>query len=122
MISETAFFVKDVIGPKGCVSIVAKEAGGKGKSDSVESHTKTESLKWHHADIDANNAFTRPDEWIDLTDEPDHQELCNREQAFFLKAIQKDMDLTDHIEDAVNSLRIAFACDESVRTGSVVKI
>jgi len=122
MISETAFFVKDVIGPKGCVSIVAKEAGGKGKSDSVESHTKTESLKWHHADIDANNAFTRPDEWIDLTDEPDHQELCNREQAFFLKAIQKDMDLTDHIEDAVNSLRIAFACDESVRSGSVVKI
>jgi hypothetical protein len=104
------------------VSIVAKEAGGKGKSDSVESHTKTESLKWHHADIDANNAFTRPDEWIDLTDEPDHQELCNREQAFFLKAIQKDMDLTDHIEDAVNSLRIAFACDESVRSGSVVKI
>lgn len=120
MISETAFFVKDVIGPKGCVSIVAREAGGKGKSDSVESHTKTESLKWHHADIDADNAFTRPDEWIDLTDEPDHQELCNREQAFFLRAIQEDIDLADHIEDAVNSLRIAFACDESVRTGNVV--
>jgi predicted dehydrogenase len=122
MISETAFFVKDVIGPKGCVSIVAKDAGGKGKSDSVESHTKTESLKWHHADIDANNAFTRPDEWIDLTDEPDHQELCNREQAFFLKAIQENIDLTDHVEDAVNSLRIAFACDESVRTGNVVAL
>ena len=30
MMSETAFFVKDVIGPKGCVSIVAKEAGGIG--------------------------------------------------------------------------------------------
>jgi predicted dehydrogenase len=40
MISETAFFVKDVIGPKGCVSIVAKEAGASGKSDSVESHTQ----------------------------------------------------------------------------------
>jgi predicted dehydrogenase len=122
MVSETAFFVKDVIGPKGCVSIVAKEAGGKGKSDSVESHTKTESLKWHHADIDEKNEFTRPDEWIDLTDEPDHQELCNREQAFFLKAIRDDMDLTDHVNDAVNSLRIAFACDESVRTGEVVKL
>ncbi|MFM9076178.1 MAG: Gfo/Idh/MocA family protein, partial [Bacteroidota bacterium] len=44
MISETAFFVKDVIGPKGCVSIVARDAGGAGKSDSVEAHTKTESL------------------------------------------------------------------------------
>lgn len=122
MISETAFFVKDVIGPKGCVSIVAKEAASKGHSDSVESHTKTESLKWHHADIDANNAFTRPDEWIDLTDEPDHQELCNREQAYFLKAIEEDMDLTDHVADAVDSLRIAFACDDSVRSGQVVRL
>lgn len=122
MISETAFFVKDVIGPQGCVSIVAKEAGGKGKSDSVESHTKTESLKWHHAAIDAENRFTQPDEWIDLTDEPDHQELCNREQAFFLHAIQHNTNLTDHVADAVNSLKIAFACDESVRTGNVVKL
>lgn len=122
MISETAFFVKDVIGPEGSVSIVAKDAGAAGKSDSVEAHTKTESLRWHHATIDENNAFVRKDDWIDLTDEPDHQELCNREQAYFLKAIQEDIDLTDHVEDAVNSLRIAFACDESVRTGEVVKL
>lgn len=122
MISETAFFVKDVIGPEGSVSIVAKDAGAAGKSDSVEAHTKTESLRWHHAAIDENNAFVRKDDWIDLTDEPDHQELCNREQAYFLKAIQENIDLTDHVEDAVNSLRIAFACDESVRTGEVVKL
>jgi predicted dehydrogenase len=122
MMSETAFFVKDVIGPKGSVSIVAKEAGGKGKSDSVESHTKTESLRWHHADINEQNEFVKTDEWIDLTDEPDHQELCNREQAYFLKAIVEDIDLTDHIDDAVNSLKIAFACDESVRTGSAIQL
>jgi hypothetical protein len=122
MISETAFFVKDVIGPKGCVSIVAKDASGAGKSSSIEAHTKTESLRLHHADLNEKNAFTKPDEWIDLTDEPDHQELCNREQAYFMKAILEDIDLTDHVEDAVNSLRIAFACDESVRTGQVVKL
>ena len=122
MMSETAFFVKDVIGPKGCVSIVAKDAGGKGKSDSVEAHTKTESLRWHHAGIDSNNEFTHQDEWIDLTDEPDHQELCNREQAYFLKAIVENIDLTDHMDDAVNSLKIAFACDESVRTGGAVSL
>jgi len=122
MISETAFFVKDVIGPKGCVSIVAKDAGGAGKSSSIEAHTKTESLRLHHADLNDKNAFTKPDEWIDLTDEPDHQELCNREQAYFMKAIYEDVDLTDHVEDAVNSLRIAFACDESVRSGQVVKL
>ncbi len=122
MMSETAFFVKDVIGPNGCVSIVAKEAGAAGKSDSVDAHTKTESLRWHHAAIDLKNEFTKPDEWIDFTDEPDHQELCNREQAYFLKAITENIDLTDHVEDAVNSLRIAFACDESVRTGSPVML
>ena len=122
MMSETAFFVKDVIGPKGCISIVAKDAGGKGKSDSIEAHTKTESLRWHHAAIDSNNEFTNQDEWIDLTDEPDHQELCNREQSYFLKAIVEDIDLTDHMDDAVNSLKIAFACDESVRTGGAVSL
>lgn len=120
MISETAFFVKDVIGPKGCVSIVAKDAGASGKSDSVEAHTKTESLRFHHAGIDDKNNFTKQDEWIDLQDEPDHQELCNREQRYFLEAIDENLDLTDHMQDAVNSLRIAFACDESVRTGKVV--
>ncbi len=122
MISETAFFVKDVMGPKGCVSIVAKDAGASGKSDSVEAHTKTESLRFHHADIDDKNIFTKKDEWINLQDEPDHQELCNREQLYFLKAIKENLDLTDHMDDAVNSLRIAFACDESVRSGNVVSL
>lgn len=122
MMSETAFFIKDVIGPKGCVSIVAKDAGSAGKSDNVDSHTKTESLKVHYADIDKSNNFTKPDEWIDLTDEPNHQELCDREQIYFLKAIHENIDLTDHLADAVNSLKIAFACDESVRTGKVVQL
>lgn len=122
MISETAFFVKDVFGPKGSVSIVAKEAGASGKSDSVEAHTKTESLLVHHADLNDKGQFARQDHWIDLTDEPDHQELCNREQAYFLKAITEDSNLTDHLIDAVNSLRIAFACDESVKTGKVVNL
>jgi predicted dehydrogenase len=122
MISETAFFVKDVFGPNGAVSIVAKEAGSSGKSDHVDSHTKTESIKVHHAAIDDKNNFTQKDEWIDLTDEPDHQELCNREQAYFLKAIQENLDLTEHLSDALNSLKIAFACDESVKTGEIVRL
>lgn len=120
MMSETAFFVKDVIGPKGSVSIVAKDAGAAGKSDSIESHSKTESLRVHYADLDKNEKFAKEDEWINLKDEPDHQELCNREQRYFLKAIRENVDLTDHMQDAVNSLRIAFACDQSVKSGQVV--
>jgi predicted dehydrogenase len=122
MISETAFFVKDVFGPKGSVSIVAKDAGGYGKSSSIEAHTKTESLRFHHADLDKNEKFAKEDIWINLEDEPDHQELCNREQRYFLRSIMEDINLSDHAEDAVNSLRIAFACDESVRTGKVVSL
>jgi predicted dehydrogenase len=120
MVSETAFFIKDVFGPKGAVSIVAKESSKVGMSDNIDSHTKTESIKVHHADLDKNDEFVKADEFIDMHDEPDHQELCNREQRFFLKAIHDDLDLTHPTEDAINSLRIAFACDESVRTGQVV--
>jgi predicted dehydrogenase len=122
MMSETAFFVKDVIGPKGSVSIVAKEAGAAGKSDEVDAHTKTESIKVHYADLDGEDKFAKQDTWVDLTDEPDHQELCNREQRYFLRAILEDIDLTDPTDDAINSLKIAFACDESVRTGQIVKL
>ncbi len=122
MVSETAFFVKDVFGPKGSVSITAKDAGATGKSDNVDSHTKTESIRIHHSEIDSANKFTKADEWIDMKDEPDHQELCNREQTYFLRAIQDDLDLDNHLEDAFNSLRIAFACDESVKTGKTIKL
>ncbi|SFC58852.1 Predicted dehydrogenase [Parapedobacter composti] len=122
MVSETAFFIKDVFGPKGSLSIVAKEAGRSGNSDNVAAHTQTESLRLHHADIDAANRFTKPDEWIDLADEPDHQELCNREQRFFLNAIRNDLDLSVQTEQAISSLEVALACDESVRSGQPVKL
>ncbi len=122
MVSDNAFFIKDVFGPKGAVSIVAKKAAAVGNSDNIDDHTKTESIKVHHADLNKDDEFSKPDEFIDLTDEPDHQGLCDREQLFFLKAIHEDLDLTDPTEDAINSLRIAFACDESVKTGDVVKL
>jgi predicted dehydrogenase len=122
MMSETAFFVKDVIGPRGSVSIVAKTAAADGKSDSVDAHTKTESLRFHHSQLNENNQFVKDDQWINLNDEPNHQELCDREQQYFLKAIREDIDLTEQLSNAVNSLRIAFACDESIRTGQVISL
>ncbi len=121
MVSETAFFVKDVFGPKGAVSIVAKDASAAGKSSDVDSHTKTESIRVHHAEMDDKNNFTKKDEWIDMKDEPNHQGLCNREQRYFFEAIEKNLDLSDHLNDALNSLKIAFACDESVKTGEIVR-
>ena len=123
MISETAFFVKDMIGPKGCVSIVAREEADAGvKSTDHDSHTRTNTLRLHHSGLNADGSFARPDE-IELTkDEPGHQDLCEREQRLFLKAIRGEVDLSEHLEDAINSLRIVFAADESMRTGEVVRL
>jgi predicted dehydrogenase len=120
MMSETAFFVKDVVGPRGAVSIVAAQAGAAGKSANVSAHTQTESLRLHHAAMNEAGEWAQADEWISLDDEPDHQELCNREQAFFLQTIRENTDLTGHLNDALNSLRIAFACDAAVRSGKTI--
>lgn len=119
MMSETAFFVKDVIGPKGSVSI---SDDAKGDSDSVEDHTKTGGLLLHHAIHDSKGNFAKPDEIINTSDEPDHDGLCLLEQEYFLKAILEDLDLSDHMRDAVNSLRIVLAADESFRTGKTVDL
>jgi predicted dehydrogenase len=116
MMSETAFFVKDVIGPKGSVSIVMAENAGGVKSDDINAHVKTNQILWHHADM------TKPDERIDMTDEPGHDDLCEREQRFLINAIDKNVDLGDHMDDAVKSLRIVMAADQSVRTGEVVRL
>ncbi len=119
MMSETAFFVKDVIGPQGCVSIVADPLK---ESADIDAHTATESLKVHYRETDEQGHFTQPDEIIDLSDEPDHNELCKREQLYLLKTIQEDLDLTTHWHDAVNSLRIVLAADESIKTGRTVEL
>jgi hypothetical protein len=116
MMSETAFFVKDVIGPKGSVSIVMAETAGNVKSDDINAHTKTNQILWHHADM------SKPDERIDMTDEPDHDALCEREQRYLLKAIEEDIDLTDHMNDGVKSLKIVVAADRSIHEGQVVAL
>jgi hypothetical protein len=64
----------------------------------------------------------RKDEWIDTADEPSHQDLCDREQVYLLRAIRENLDLTEHWADAINSLRIVLAADESVRTGKAVAL
>jgi hypothetical protein len=57
-----------------------------------------------------------------MEDEPGHQALCDREQAFVARAIREDIDLSRHLQDAVQSLAICLAADESVRTGVPVKL
>jgi predicted dehydrogenase len=111
MMSETAHFVKDIVSPNGAVSIVSVADTG---SDSVEGHTKVGALKIH--------PINGPDRVIDFPQEPGHQELCDAEQAYVLDAIVQDIDLTRHMSDAVQSLRICLAADTSIRTGQVINL
>jgi len=129
MMSEIAYFVKDVVGPKGCVSIVVPQNGassseGEGVSDSadIDQHTKTNALRIHRAKVDGDKNFAEPDEIMAMDDEPDHQELCDREQALFLRAIQEDLDLAESMDAAVNSLRIVLAAEESIETEQAVHL
>ncbi len=66
--------------------------------------------------------MSRPDERIDMSDEPDHDALCEREQRYLLKAIEEDIDLGDHMDDAVKSIKIVVAADELIHKGQVVNL
>ena len=122
MMSETAYFVKDMIGPKGSVSIVANDDSAGESSASHDAHTRTNALRLHHGALSADGTFAKPDELINTAQEPGHQELCDLEQAAFLDAIRAKRDLSGHHEDALNSLRIVFAADESMRSGEAVRL
>ena len=119
MISETAYFVKDVMGPKGSVSIIMDEAAG---SSDVETHTRTSRIRVHHADTGPDGAFLAADEVLSMADEPGHQALCEREQAFVLDAVRNDRDLGRHMEDAVRSLAVVLAADRSMREHRAVDL
>ena len=110
MMSETAFFVKDIVSPNGSVSITE---GNKMASADIDGHTKVGGILVHRPSGDTT---------IEMPDEPGHQELCDAEQAYVVRAILEDIDLTRHMSDAVQSLAICLAADESIRTGQPVSL
>ncbi|MCA3452737.1 MAG: Gfo/Idh/MocA family oxidoreductase [Rhodobacter sp.] len=111
MMSDTAFFVKDVVSPNGAVSIRMPDSA---RSDDIDTHTRTSLLRVHKV--------ATGDTDISMADEPGHQALCDREAAYVARAITGNLDLTRHMTDAVQSLAICLAADESVRSGHPVKL
>jgi predicted dehydrogenase len=129
MMSEVAYFVKDVWGPKGSISIVVRQDGASesradqvSTSADIDQHTRTNALKLHHAELDATGNFARRDDWLDMSDEPDHQALCEREQAWFLRTIREDIDLGPNMSLDLTSLRIVLAAQQSIDEGRVVQL
>jgi hypothetical protein len=120
MMSETAFFVKDIVGPKGSVSLVPNDEARSGADDlsdsaDIDKHTKTDAIRLHHAAVGPDKNFLKPDDVFSMEDEPGHQELCDREQEYFLRAIREDLDLNESMDAAVNSLRIVLAAEQSIQ-------
>lgn len=111
MMSDTAFFVKDVISPNGAVSIRMPESA---RSDDIDTHTQTSLIRLHRVGA--------PDRDLSMADEPGHQQLCDRQAAFVARAVTEDLDLSRHLRDAVSSLAVCLAADESVRTGRPVQL
>ncbi|WP_313352503.1 Gfo/Idh/MocA family oxidoreductase [Paracoccus sp. (in: a-proteobacteria)] len=111
MMSDTAFFVKDVVSPRGAVSIRMPHDA---RSDDIDTHTRTATLRLHRVG--------EGDQDISMQGEPGHQELCDTEAAFMARAIAEDMDLDRHMRDAVSSLAVCLAADESVRSGQPVQL
>ncbi len=110
MMSETAYFVKDIVGPNGSVSILD---AARGASSDIGGHTEVGSLLVHRPD---------GDEIIRTPKEPSHQDLCQAEQAFVLDAIERDLDLGRLALDAVRSLAVCLAADESIRSGLPIEL
>ena len=109
MMSNTANAVKDIVSANGSVSIVQHD-----RQDSavIEGHTSVGALSCHQKNGD--------DHMIYFDNEPDHFALCQAEQAYVLHAIADNIDLTRHMNDAVQSLAICLAADESIRSNTTI--
>ena len=127
MLSQTAFIVKDIIGPKGSVSVLSPEqvprtetGATSATSSEIGTHSKIRPLRLHHAALGPDNSIVRGDEDIEIEEKLSHSELSERKQLYLLNAIRNDTDMSEHMQRAVDSLRVVLAADESIRTGQQV--
>ena len=114
--SETAYFIKDVVGPGGAASIVPD----KGRSDDKDHHVEANTIIRHYAE-QKDKEFVRDDEVVTI-DEPDHDGLALLEQKAFVDCIRNDTDMSSHQDRVMTSLRIVFAADESQKGRRVVEL
>jgi predicted dehydrogenase len=119
MISRTACVVKDVIGTNGAVSLVM---GDDADSADIETHTHAGQLRVRALERDGKGVSGCTESLIPMFDDVDHQTLCDREQAYLLRAIHEDLDLTAHHEDAIRSLEIVLAAERSMRERRAVDL
>ena len=116
MMSETAYFIKDIVGPEGAASICP----AKGRSDDKDHHVEANTIIRHYAE-QKEKEFVREDEVIHI-EEPAHDGLALLEQQAFIDCIRGDTDMSSHQDRVMTSLRIVFAADQSQKTKQVVRL
>jgi predicted dehydrogenase len=116
MMSETAYFIKDIAGPEGAASICP----AKGRSDDKDHHVEANTIIRHYSE-QKEKEFVREDEVIHI-EEPDHDGLTLLEQQAFIDCIRDDTDMSSHQDRVMTSLRIVFAADQSQKTKQVVRL
>ena len=116
MMSEVAYFVKDVVGPNGAASIVPS----KGRSDDKDHHVEANTIVRQHAE-QGDKEFLREDDGISV-DEPDHDGLALLEQRKFIDCIRTDADMSSHQDRVMTSLKIVFAADQSQKENRVIEL
>ncbi len=120
MISSTAGVVKDVMSPRGSVSLVMDADAD---AADIETHTKAGQLRVHALEFTPAGAVAGATEsLVPIHDQVDHQSLCDREQAFLAEAIATGADLSAHHADALQSLEIVLAAEQSLRERRAVDL
>ena len=86
------------------------------RSDDIDTHTRTST----DPASPRSASPTRTSAW---PTSPATRTLCDRQAAFVAAGDRATtVDLTRHLQDAVASLAVCLAADESVRTGLPVKL
>ena len=129
MMSEVAYFVKDVVGPAGRLDRRA-QGGGQTEarrtrsripptSTSTPRPTRSRSTTPTSTRRTISRARTSGSTW---RTSPITRSCATASRRSSSKAIREDLDLSDWMDDAVNSLRIVLAADESIRTRRAVEL
>jgi predicted dehydrogenase len=128
-VSEMAFMVKDVMGPKGSVSVITPpyklgvaEGATRTTSSDIDTHGQMEAVLYHRSELNPDQSLVYGDVIEPVVNKLDHGAISRREQIYLQNAIETDGDLNEHMEAAVNSLKIVLAADLSIKEKRIVDL
>ncbi len=123
MMTGVADVVREVLGPEGAVSIVPHSAAEPKGHSPIRDGAVADVVQIHRGTVSpSDRTFVDRDAILTLADAPDQQQLCDREQAFFLRAINENIDLGASIDAAVSGLRVVLAAEQSMKEGRAIEL